>query len=322
MACTVTCKDGYEGALFASHLCKLSEWYASARWRLKAPMRFVTLGSSIEHRCGKDGAWAPIETAAAATACQLLPPQVPYVEKVTAEDSALKVSFSVNSANEAKYVISATPADGGGVVTTEVTTVTGTVAEASVDGLTNGLEYLIEIEATNARGAQKATAYSRVSPTDVKKKFQDLTSTKQEKESTISSKEEKLKRDLGPGMQYSQMDGNCVEKEVSKFVYKICAFGKAEQKDGGSWNSLGSWVGWDHSDPQKPKMKFNKGTKCWNGPERSATVEMVCGPEDEILSVSEPNTCEYALQLATPSVCTEAHLPETYGAAGAGKDEL
>lgn len=260
---------------------------------------------------------------------------MPYVEKVTAEDSSLTVSFAVNSGNEAKYTISATPAEGqqgadaattAGVVTTEVTTVTGTVAEASVNGLTNGLEYVIEVEATNARGAQLATAYSRVAPTDVKKKFQELTSAKQEKESAISAKEEKLKRDLGPGMQYSQMGDNCVEKEVSKFVYKICAFGKAEQRDGASWNSLGNWVGWDHSNPQKPAMKFNKGTKCWNGPERSATVEMVCGPEDEILSVAEPETCEYVLQLSTPSVCTEAHLPKIYGdgasSAEAGKDEL
>ena len=326
-------------------------------WMVWCTVPYRIVGSSATYSCSMDGAWAPMKTTAGAetTSCQLLPPQIPYVEKVTAEDSALKVSFAVNAAYEAKYIVSATPhvqqgatetaqgaaaaaaaaaadsgaAEGGAVAVanTEITTVTGTAAEATVAGLTNGMEYMIAVDAINERGTQHATAYSSVAPTEVKRRFEELTSSKKAKEDTISSKEAKLKRDLGPGMQYSQMDDKCVEKEFSKFVYKICAFQKAEQKDGGSWNNLGNWAGWDHG---KKQMKFNKGTKCWNGPQRSATVEMVCGPEDELLSVSEPETCEYVLVLSTPSVCTEADLPETFpsgdgegsGSSKSGKDEL
>ena len=73
---------------------------------------------------------------------------------------------------------------------------------------------------------------------------------------------------------------------------------------------MGNWKGLDHV---KKSMSFTQGTKCWNGPARSAVVQMECGPEDEILSVAEPETCEYVLRLATPSVCTEADLPQRYG---------
>ena len=281
-------------------------------------------GASVEYSCsGKDAAWVKTAAAAETDTCKLLAPEVPYVEKVTAEDSSLKVSFASSAANEATYIVNAVPqtaaGGAGAAINTEITSVTSTsgTTETTVSGLTNGVEYLVTIEATNSRGTEEATAYSPVAPTDVKQKFDDVTTTKSAKETAIKTKEEKLKRDWGPDMQYSQMDGNCVEKEASKFVYKICALEKVEQKDGASWTNLGTWSGWDH---EKKEMKFKQGTKCWNGPQRSATVEMVCGPEDEILSVAEPETCEYVLKLATPSVCTEADLPKLYG--GAGKDEL
>ena len=124
--CTATCSAGYEG-------------------------------SARSYRCGEDGNWAPVVAEDAAT-CQLLPPAVPYVEKVTAEDSSLTVSFSVQEANGASYSISATPAAAGGAATqqTQLESATGTVAEATVDGLTNGVEYTITVEATNAAGSESS----------------------------------------------------------------------------------------------------------------------------------------------------------------------
>ena len=124
--CTATCSAGYEG-------------------------------SARSYRCGEDGNWAPVVAEDAAT-CQLLPPAVPYVEKVTAEDSSLTVSFSVQEANGASYSISATPAAAGGAATqqTQLESATGTVAEATVDGLTNDVEYTITVEATNAAGSESS----------------------------------------------------------------------------------------------------------------------------------------------------------------------
>jgi protein kinase C substrate 80K-H len=50
-------------------------------------------------------------------------------------------------------------------------------------------------------------------------------------------------------------------------------------------------------------MKFEKGTKCWNGPARSLTVEVSCGAEDEILTVEEPDTCRYVATMTSPAAC-------------------
>lgn len=45
------------------------------------------------------------------------------------------------------------------------------------------------------------------------------------------------------------------------------------------------------------------GTRCWNGPDRSVKVFFECGSENEILSVTEPEKCEYHFTAKSPAVC-------------------
>lgn len=52
-------------------------------------------------------------------------------------------------------------------------------------------------------------------------------------------------------------------------------------------------------------MFFSHGTKCWNGPHRSAVVDLRCGSDMKIVSVSEPEKCQYRFVLETPVVCEE-----------------
>jgi protein kinase C substrate 80K-H len=53
------------------------------------------------------------------------------------------------------------------------------------------------------------------------------------------------------------------------------------------------------------KLIYDQGAKCWNGPRRSGIVEMICGPNNDLISIGEPEKCEYHLELMTPIVCNE-----------------
>lgn len=51
-------------------------------------------------------------------------------------------------------------------------------------------------------------------------------------------------------------------------------------------------------------MKYEHGTRCWNGPERSTVVTLVCDDENKVIEVAEPETCAY-----TMTVCAATDDP-------------
>lgn len=48
-------------------------------------------------------------------------------------------------------------------------------------------------------------------------------------------------QDYGPDNQFAYMQGECYEKVVDKYTYRVCPFGKASQIEGGQATSLGSF---------------------------------------------------------------------------------
>ena len=50
---------------------------------------------------------------------------------------------------------------------------------------------------------------------------------------------------------------------------------------------------------------FTGGAKCWNGPERSANIVLSCAAEPKVLSVDEPNRCEYEYKFELPAACSK-----------------
>jgi len=56
---------------------------------------------------------------------------------------------------------------------------------------------------------------------------------------------------------------------VDKYVYEICFYKDAVQKDGAARVALGSWQGFTDN---YSTISFTGGQSCWNGPQRSMTV--------------------------------------------------
>lgn len=115
--------------------------------------------------------------------------------------------------------------------------------------------------------------------------------------------------DFGAAGEYYALRGQCFELEDREYVYKLCPFDRAaqKQKHGHHETSLGRFEAWraDATSGNKYAVQaYTNGEGCWNGPARSVAVKVQCGGENKLLTVSEPNRCEYAMDFATPAACS------------------
>jgi hypothetical protein len=123
---------------------------------------------------------------------------------------------------------------------------------------------------------------------------------------------------FGANGELHSMKDSCYSIEAGKYVYEVCMFGKASQKEkgqGGS-TSLGNWSGMEVNNETGERIfKWENGLRCWNGPNRSVTVIVKCGAEDKLISADEPQTCAYELEMESHIACDEqffnAYLAET-----------
>ena len=133
----------------------------------------------------------------------------------------------------------------------------------------------------------------------LKSKFEEAQRNFQGADNEIKEKEGQLKHDVGPENEFASMIDKCFELNDREYIYKLCPFKKTIQqsKANNGETSIGTWATWgDDSKGNKYKvMKFTNGLACWNGPQRSTTVYLTCGLENNLVSVSEPNKCEVML---------------------------
>jgi protein kinase C substrate 80K-H len=54
-------------------------------------------------------------------------------------------------------------------------------------------------------------------------------------------------QDYGPDDMFVYAEGECAEKQIDKYTYKVCAFGKATQAEGAGSTSLGTFSSFSHS---------------------------------------------------------------------------
>ncbi|GEQ70357.1 hypothetical protein JCM33374_g4033 [Metschnikowia sp. JCM 33374] len=118
----------------------------------------------------------------------------------------------------------------------------------------------------------------------------------QSKKSEESIYKDGLAADYGHLDIYRAVKGKWANKMIGEYNYRL-GFLDALYQD----NTLvGRFVG-----IQGTSMFYAHGSKCWNGPQRSARVDMVCGPAHDLISVSEPEKCQYRFLMSSPLACDD-----------------
>ena len=120
---------------------------------------------------------------------------------------------------------------------------------------------------------------------------------------------------FGPNGELASFNNACHSVITGKYEYEVCVFGQALQKEKGKngGTSLGHWTGM-HIDHETGDISFKweNGLKCWNGPHRSATVNLRCGADNKVLSADEPDTCRYVLAMESHLACHERYFERNF----------
>lgn len=138
--------------------------------------------------------------------------------------------------------------------------------------------------------------------------FDEAERALREVDDQIRNIEKEISFDFGPSAEFGYMYSQCYELTTSEYIYKLCPFNRVSQKPkfGGSETNLGTWGKWAGPDDDiHSVMKYEHGTGCWQGPNRSTTVKLTCGKETVVTSTSEPSRCEYLMEFTTPAICKE-----------------
>ncbi|KAJ2811301.1 hypothetical protein H4S07_002147 [Coemansia furcata] len=129
--------------------------------------------------------------------------------------------------------------------------------------------------------------------------------------STLSNEVADLRKllndtDLGSDDVYLPVKGECISLDTGEYTYEVCLLDRATQisnKDS-SRQDLGSFTGFADD-----VHRYEHGAKCWNGPERSLRASFVCSDTIAILSITEPEKCEYVAKMTGPFACDSVADP-------------
>lgn len=105
-----------------------------------------------------------------------------------------------------------------------------------------------------------------------------------------------LGADAGPGGAFHVLRDRCFSLKVAQYNYEVCAFGRAKQDH----TSLGNFREWRS---EKREWYFGGGAHCPGRGARDLVVSLVCGADERLANLGEPDTCSYTADLYTPAAC-------------------
>lgn len=143
---------------------------------------------------------------------------------------------------------------------------------------------------------------------DARKEYSSASDSVSQVKSEISNLERFMKIDFGVDDEFAVLESLCFEYADHEYIYKLCPFNKIIQqpKSSSFETHLGNWAEWIGPENKYSVMHFTNGQSCWNGPQRSTKVRVICGSENKVISVTEPNKCEYQFDFTTPGACRES----------------
>lgn len=116
----------------------------------------------------------------------------------------------------------------------------------------------------------------------------------------------------GLDSEFKALEGQCISKNTGDYTYEFCFLGNTKQisnRDQFPF-TLGRFNHFDFREKHSPSeyahyttMLYDRGQKCWNGPQRSTLVTLECGEKNQLLEVSEAEKCVYSMRVSTPAVC-------------------
>ncbi|CAI5726064.1 unnamed protein product [Peronospora farinosa] len=163
--------------------------------------------------------------------------------------------------------------------------------------------------------------YERNQAAVVRKLHESKKEELKEEENKLIEVQKLLDKDYGVDNLFFGLRDECVESDAGQYKYKVCFFGKATQDftklgdmedikglkmSDGKGSGKSSSISPEDFGTIVKEIKFSNGENCWNGPKRSLTVKLECGPEPmKLYDIEEPSTCVYIAKLRTPAVCSE-----------------
>lgn len=125
---------------------------------------------------------------------------------------------------------------------------------------------------------------------------------------SLKTLESSLDKNYGPDDILRSLSDTIVNNNIGNYKYTIQLNGDLVQIDSRNARILigkFSEVIYDDDDNIHYKLKFGNGQRCWNGPVRSANIELTCSERNEIKQVSEPEKCHYLISMDSPLGCFE-----------------